>query len=92
MVPTFSTRAWPCGGDEVAESLELRIGAVAKMKSKNPRLEIGSKSFIGSNGNALNMETLIGSVGQQRQRIAVGRRRDHRSGRADAASAAWFST
>ena len=35
------------------------VALVVKMKSKNPRLEIGSKSFSGSNGSFSNRETLI---------------------------------
>ena len=34
------------------------MSPVEKMKSKNPRLEIGSKSFKGSNGSFWNSETL----------------------------------
>src|SRR5260370_33835326 len=41
-----------------ASVLNSELAPVTKMKSKKPRLEIGSKSRRGSKGNFLNRETL----------------------------------
>lgn len=59
MVPTFRAPGlfWAAAIKSVSV-LNSELAPVANTKSKNPRLEIGSKSRKGSKGSFLNRETL----------------------------------
>ena len=60
MVPTFSAPGLALAAAmKSASVLKSDEAPVQKMKSKNPRLETGAKSLVGSNGSFSNSETLI---------------------------------
>ena len=89
IVPTLSAPGFAFAAAMKSPSvLNSESAPVAKMKSKNPRLEIGCEILEGIERQLLEQgDADRGAVGKQRQRVAVWWRRDHRSGRGDAAGA-----